>query len=328
MPRNRATIRLSGLRFSPSGTLLSPTAAFAWLLGSLGVAACIAPWLARGWRWLDLIAATVALVACYDAFALWFARKEFAPVLLSSKKEIRGCEGQSIQIPLALAGSGRRRLSREVRLAIMAATRESETALSVKSGPQRFRLERSELSRGTVGSGKQRARPPLALDAGGRVAAARAVARAARGNRVALALRDLALASVVRFTCAFANRCGFAAWAARNPAQPRLPRAGGRAPSSLDRAWSRIRAPARISSGRQLRGTRVEIHGTARRSGHAPIPVGTEAGSIFRGGPIAGFGVTDRSRIGNRRQHSRRRGRLDGCSTWPSKQRWWARPSR
>jgi uncharacterized protein (DUF58 family) len=132
------------IALQPSGTLLSPTAALAWLLGSLGVAASIAPWLARGWRWLDLIAATAALVTCYDAFALWFARKEFAPVLQSSKKELRGCEGQNIQIPLALAGSGRRRLSREVRLAIMLATRESETALSVKSGPQRFRLERSE----------------------------------------------------------------------------------------------------------------------------------------------------------------------------------------
>jgi uncharacterized protein (DUF58 family) len=139
------------IAFQPSGTLLSPAAALPWLLGSLGVAACIAPWLARGWQWLDLIAATVVLVACYDAFALWFARKEFAPVLLSSKKELRGCEGQSIQIPLALAGSGRRRLRSEVRLAIMAATRESETAISVKSGPQRFRLERSEPAEGQSG---------------------------------------------------------------------------------------------------------------------------------------------------------------------------------
>src|SRR5271154_2258522 len=113
------------IAFQPSGTLLSPAAALPWLLGSLGVAACIAPWLARGWRWLDLIAATVALLACYDAFALWFARKEFVPVLTSWKEKLRGCEGQSIQIPLALAGSGRRRLRREVRLAIMAATRES-----------------------------------------------------------------------------------------------------------------------------------------------------------------------------------------------------------
>ena len=101
------------IAFHPSRTLLSPAAALVWLLGLLGVAACMAPWLARGWRWFDLIAAVVVLVGCYDAFALWFARKEIAPVLLSSKEKLRGCEGQSIQIPLALAGTGRRRSSRE-----------------------------------------------------------------------------------------------------------------------------------------------------------------------------------------------------------------------
>src|SRR5580658_10150701 len=139
------------IAFQPSRTLLSPAAALPWLLGSLGVAACIAPWLARGWQWLDLIAATVILAACYDAFALWFARKEFVPVLLSSKTGLRGREGQSIQIPLALAGSGRRRSRCEVWLAIMAATRECETALSVNSGPQCVRLERSEPAGGRSG---------------------------------------------------------------------------------------------------------------------------------------------------------------------------------
>jgi uncharacterized protein (DUF58 family) len=142
------------IAFQPSGTLLSPAAALPWLLGSLGVAACIAPWLARGWRWLDLIAAVVLLVACYDALALWLARKEFTPVLLSSKENLRGCEGQSIQIPLALARSGRCRVRSEVRLALMAATRESETALAVKSGPQRLRLERSESAEGQSGSAR------------------------------------------------------------------------------------------------------------------------------------------------------------------------------
>jgi uncharacterized protein (DUF58 family) len=140
------------IAFQPSGTLLSPAAAFPWLLGSLGVAACIAPWLARGWHWLDLIAVTPLLVACYDALALWFARKEFAPVLLSSNKELRGREGQNIQIPLALQGSGRRRLSREIRVAIMPATRESETAISMKSDPQRLRLEQSEPAQRRLGS--------------------------------------------------------------------------------------------------------------------------------------------------------------------------------
>src|SRR6185437_94090 len=47
--------------FQPSGTLLSPTAGFAWLLGLLGVAACVAPRLAHGWLWLDLIAAAARL---------------------------------------------------------------------------------------------------------------------------------------------------------------------------------------------------------------------------------------------------------------------------
>ena len=138
--------------FRPSGTLFSPTAALPWLLGALGVAACIAPWLARGWLWFDVIAAAVAVVASYDAFALWFARKEFAPVLLSSKEGLRGREGQSIQIPLALAGSGRRRLRSEVQLAIMAATRESETAIRVNSSPQRLKLERPEPAAGRPAS--------------------------------------------------------------------------------------------------------------------------------------------------------------------------------
>jgi uncharacterized protein (DUF58 family) len=148
-PRDESAERIT---FQPSRTLLSPAAALPWLLGSLGVAACIAPWLARGWRWLDLIAATVILAACYDAFALWFARNEFVPVLLSSRNGLRGREGQSIQIPLALAGSGRLRSPSEVRLAIMAATRESETAIWVNSGPQRVRLERSEPAEGRPGS--------------------------------------------------------------------------------------------------------------------------------------------------------------------------------
>ena len=49
------------IAFQPSRTLLSPAAALPWLLGSLGVAACIAPWLPRGWQWLELIAASVML---------------------------------------------------------------------------------------------------------------------------------------------------------------------------------------------------------------------------------------------------------------------------
>ena len=281
--------------FRPSGTLFSPTAALPWLLGSLGVAACIAPWLARGWLWFDVIAAAAAVVAGCDAFALWFTRKEFAPVLLSSKEGLRGREGQSIQIPLALAGSGRRRLRSEVQLAIMAATRESETAIQGKKQSSTSEARATGIGRGPAGLSQQRARSPLALDAGGRVAAARAVACTARGNRVAVALRDLALTSMVRFACAAAGRCGFAAWAAGNLAQPNLSRAGGRAGNSLDRARARFRALARISTRRQLHGNRLEIHGATRRAGYAAVPVGTKAGSIFRGRPIAGFRVGNRS---------------------------------
>ena len=279
--------------FRPSGTLFSPTAALPWLLGSLGVAACIAPWLARGWLWFDVIAAAAAVVAGCDAFALWFTRKEFAPVLLSSKEGLRGREGQSIQIPLALAGSGRRRLRSEVQLAIMAATRESEMAIRVKAA-QRLRLERPEWL-GPARLSQQRARSPLALDAGGRVAPPRAVACTARGNRVAVALRDLALTSMVRFACAAAGRCGFVAGAAASLAQPNLSRAGGRAGNSLDRARARFRALAGISTRRQLHGNRLEIHGATRRAGYEAVPVGTKAGSIFRGRPIAGFRVGNRS---------------------------------
>jgi uncharacterized protein (DUF58 family) len=129
------------IAFEPSGTFFSPAAALAWLLGLLGVAACLAPWLARGWLWLVLIASAAALVACYDAFAFWLARNEFVPILLPPERGLRGREGQSIQIPLALAGSGRRPMRGEVRVAIMPATRETETALRVKTLPQQLKLE-------------------------------------------------------------------------------------------------------------------------------------------------------------------------------------------
>ena len=126
----------------PTGTLFSPAGFLAWLLGLLGVAACIAPWLARGWLWFELVAAALALLVCYDALALWLARREFAPILLPPEKGLRGREGQTIQVPLALTSSGRRGLPCEVRVAIMPATQESETAMRVRSKPQRLRLER------------------------------------------------------------------------------------------------------------------------------------------------------------------------------------------
>jgi uncharacterized protein (DUF58 family) len=134
--------------FQSSGMLFSPDAALIWLFGSLGVATCIAPWVAHGWPLLDLIAAAVGLVACYDVFALWLARNEFVPVLLPQEKDLRGREGQSLPIPLALAGSDRSRTPDEVRVAIMPATRESEMALWMKSDPQRLKLGRPEPAEG------------------------------------------------------------------------------------------------------------------------------------------------------------------------------------
>jgi uncharacterized protein (DUF58 family) len=124
----------------PAGTLLSPTAALAWLLGSLGVLASVTPWLTHGWLWLGLIVTVLTLLACYDAVSLWHARNEFAPVLLLPEKGLRGREGQSIEIPLALAGVGRHRIPSEVRVVIMPANRESETAIRANSDPQRLKL--------------------------------------------------------------------------------------------------------------------------------------------------------------------------------------------
>src|SRR5438874_2078914 len=135
---------------SPAGTLFSPAESLAWVLGLLAVGACIAPWLARGWLWLELIAAAMGLLACYDAMALWRSRGEFAPVLLPAEKGLGGRESQTIQVPLALTGSGRRGPHSEVRAAIMPATEESETAMRVRGGPQRLKLEPPSLDGGSA----------------------------------------------------------------------------------------------------------------------------------------------------------------------------------
>jgi uncharacterized protein (DUF58 family) len=140
--------------FRPAGTLFSPTESLAWVLGLLGVGACVAAWLAYGWLWLELIAGSVALLACYDALALWLAREEFALVLLLPEKGLRGREGQTIQVPLALTGSGRRRLRNEVRVAIMPATQESETAIRARGGPQRLKLERPSPADGSASASR------------------------------------------------------------------------------------------------------------------------------------------------------------------------------
>ena len=136
-------LRPAGKQFIPAGSL-------AWVLGLLGALACIAPWLARGSLWLGLIAATMTVMACYDALALWLARKEFAPVLVLPERGLRGREGQIIQVPLALTGSGSRRLSSEVRMAIMPAAQEGETSIEVRSEPQRLKLEQASPAGGSA----------------------------------------------------------------------------------------------------------------------------------------------------------------------------------
>ena len=107
------------IALQPVGKQFSPTGSLVWIIGLLGGAACIAPWIARGWLLFALIVTTVALLVSFDALALWLAREECAPVLLPPGKGLRGREGQTIKIPLALTGSGRRRLRSEVRVAIM-----------------------------------------------------------------------------------------------------------------------------------------------------------------------------------------------------------------
>jgi uncharacterized protein (DUF58 family) len=95
-----------------------------------------------------LIAAPVALLACYDAIALWLSREECEPVLLQPEKGLRGREGQTIKVSFALTGSGRRWLRNDIGVAAMLATRASETAIRVKSKPQRLKLEHPDSAAG------------------------------------------------------------------------------------------------------------------------------------------------------------------------------------
>jgi len=132
----RIPLRSAGTRFSPEVSL-------AWLIALLALGACIAPWVGRGWLWFELIVTTMLLLLCWDALALWLTRHEGAPVLLLPEKGLRGREGHTIQIPLALTASGKRLTCREVRVGIMPATQESEVAIRVKKEPERLRLEQA-----------------------------------------------------------------------------------------------------------------------------------------------------------------------------------------
>jgi uncharacterized protein (DUF58 family) len=132
------------IALGPAGSLFSPQESLVWMIGVLGVWACVVPWFAHGWLWFGLIATPIALLACYDALALWIIDEECAPVFLRPEKGLRGSEGQTIQVPFALNGSGRRWLRNEIRAAIMPATQDSETAFRVKSDPQWLKLEQPE----------------------------------------------------------------------------------------------------------------------------------------------------------------------------------------
>src|SRR5579864_2067532 len=126
------------------GGRFSPEISLAWLVGLLALGACIAPWFGRGEMWFRVIAASLALLASYDALALWLTREDLAPVLLQPEKGLRGREGQTIRLPLALASKERRWPCRKVRVGIMPATQESETAIRVNTGPQWLKLEQSD----------------------------------------------------------------------------------------------------------------------------------------------------------------------------------------
>ena len=128
----------------PAGSLFSPQESLVWIIGLLGVAACIVPWFTRGWLWFGLIFTPVALLAAYDAFALWRTGKECLPILLRQEKGLRGCEGQTIQIPFALTGSSRRWGRNAILAAIMPATQDSEGAFRVSADAQRLKLDQSE----------------------------------------------------------------------------------------------------------------------------------------------------------------------------------------
>jgi uncharacterized protein (DUF58 family) len=127
----------------PVGARFSPDVSLAWVMGLFAIGACIAPWSRHGWLWFELIATIVALLLCYDALTLWLTRKECTPVLLPPEKGLRGREGQSIEIPLAITGLGRTRAGREIRVGIMPPTLESEAAMRAQREPERLKLEQS-----------------------------------------------------------------------------------------------------------------------------------------------------------------------------------------
>ena len=129
------------IAFRPAGTRFSPAGLLVGAMGLLAVGACIAPWFSHGWRWFALLGAIVALLSVYDALALWLSRHECSPVLLLPQKGLRGREGQTIKVPLAITGVEGRRSPGGLRVGLMPASAESETAMVAKSDSQRIELQ-------------------------------------------------------------------------------------------------------------------------------------------------------------------------------------------
>src|SRR4029077_12185315 len=121
----------------------------------------------------------------------------------------------------------------------------------------------------------------MVLDTRGCLASARSVARSARRHRAIFASRNLALAAVVRFSGAAANRRRPAVRTSPDANESGLPRTRGVTPDTLDGTRARFRTTSRIPARGYLFGDRVEIHGAAQRSGYTAFPMGAETGNLF-----------------------------------------------
>jgi uncharacterized protein (DUF58 family) len=101
---------------------------------------------ARGWLVFGFVVAAVSLLVSYDALALWVSREEGVPILLLPERGLRGREGQSIPIPLAITGSVSGKALGEILVTIMATTTESESAIRVEDAARVLKLEASTTS--------------------------------------------------------------------------------------------------------------------------------------------------------------------------------------
>ncbi len=130
----QVSLKQSARSFGPEGLL-------AWMTGVLAAAACVAPWLTHGWLLFGLVVALFSFIACYDALALWLSREDGAAILLLPERGLRGRAGQTIPIPLAITASSGGRPLGELRVALMATTPESESAIRVENVDPNPQLE-------------------------------------------------------------------------------------------------------------------------------------------------------------------------------------------